>query len=132
MLSARNMLVMAKFTFFSGPGDSARQNVSPEGREGGEDTGVCGNIFQSRLSLENAQKPRHRICPKIQASKIPRNWILLNPLIQRPMYCPVIRKSCIWVSILVVCRSLDNVEIVVEVAAAPGSLTSRENPENNF
>ena len=40
--------------------DSARQNVSHEGQDGGEDTGVCGNIFQSRLSLQNAQKSRHR------------------------------------------------------------------------
>ena len=93
MLSARNMLVMAKFTFFSGPGDSARQNVSPEGREGGEDTGVCGNIFQSRLSLENAQKPRHRICLEIQA------WVTFKPTHSKTDVMPsVLRKSCIRVS----------------------------------
>ena len=127
MLSVRNMLVMAKFTFFSGPGDSARQNVSPEGWEGGEDTGVCGNIFQSRLSLENAQKPRHRICPEIQASDT------FKPTHSKTnILASVIGKSCIRVSILVVCSNLDNVEIVVEVAAPPGSLTSRENPENYY
>ena len=71
-------LVMAKF-FCSCERASARQNVSPEGREGGEDTGVCGNIFQSRLSLESAQKSRHRILGKIQTHflKTCMDWTFL-------------------------------------------------------
>ena len=62
---------------FPGRRDSARQNVSPEGWVGGEDTGVCGNIFQSRLSLENAQKSRHRTLGKSQTHSFRDQFIAL-------------------------------------------------------